>query len=121
MIDEQHKKDIVDASRALIRWLCIKMDDPIILIFDLIILSVMTAIHSMFRFIKQLRPDEKRQLLKLSYDSFDFYLEEESFLSVKVWSQIFVEGSNDIKNRSGEQSKPSESGNLEGGHLELKG
>ena len=63
--DEQHKKDMVDASRALIRWLCIKMDDPIILIFDLIILSVMTAIHSMFRFIKQLRPDEKRQLLEI--------------------------------------------------------
>ena len=33
------------------------MDDPIILIFDLIILSVMTAIHSMFR-CQATRPDE---------------------------------------------------------------
>ena len=52
---------------------------------------MMTGIHGIFRFINNLSEDEKLQMLKLSYESYDFFLEGESLFSIKTWAHIFVQ------------------------------
>ena len=89
--DERTKRENIYKSRALLRWLSIKVEDPIVLIYDLIILAMMTGIHGIFRFINNLSEDEKLQMLKLSYESYDFFLEGESLFSIKTWAHIFVQ------------------------------